>query len=106
MNHNNIENAILSSILFTNDMGENIEDVFKLDSSVFSTKFKQRVAEQINNVTDGYYGFLMTQIEEKCIGTAYEQDFIDLIAQKPMTLGMANKYYNKLVTDKRMEELI
>ena len=105
MKHN-IENAILSAFLFANDTGEDLSHVFKLDISVFSTKYRQRVAEQINNVTDGFYGYLMTIIEEKSMGTSFEQEYIDVISQNSMTLDMAKKYYDKLVEDKRMEELI
>ena len=102
----NTENAILSSFLFANDVGDNLDDVFKLNTSIFKTEFRKRVAEQINNVEEGAYGFLSYELEEKIQGTAYEKDFIDIIGQTSLTLRFAKKYHDKLVADDRMEELL
>ncbi len=101
----NIENSILSTFLFANDMGENLDNVFKLDISIFKSKYRQRVAEQINNVTDGFYDTLRIEMAEKSKTTKYEQEFIDLIAQIPITLPVAHRYYKKIVDDDRLESL-
>jgi hypothetical protein len=102
----NIENAILATFLFANDTGDDMENVFTLDTSIFKSAFRKRVAEQINEVKDNAYGFLSYTIEEKVNGTTYEQDFIDMIGQASMTLLIAKKYHDKLVADDKMEELL
>ncbi len=99
----NIENAILSTFLFANETTDNLDWTFKMDSNVFSSPFRQRVAEKINNVSDGAYGFLSYELEESVVGTQYEQDFIDILAQTP--LSNADKYYNKLVLDAELDLL-
>ncbi len=102
----NIEDAVLSTFLFANDFGLDMNDVFKLDLTAFSTKYKQRVAEQINNVQDSFYGYLMTQIEAKTVGTIYEQEFINIIAQTPLTFVQAKKYHDDLVKANRLRGAI
>lgn len=103
MNRNDIENAILSTFLLANDMSNDLSWIFKLDTSIFSSKFKKRVAEKINAVEDGAYGFLSYTIEESVIGTPYEQDFIDVLAAHPIT--HVKKYHDKLVKDDEVNKL-
>ena len=102
MRHSDIEDAVLATFLFANDFGLNMDDVFVLDVTVFNTKYKQRVAEQINSVQDGFYGYLMTQIEAKTAGTVYEQELINIMAQTPLTFLQAKKYYVDMVKESRL----
>ncbi len=99
----NIENAILSTFLFANEMSNDLTWIFKLDTSIFSNPFRKRVAAKINDVEDDAYGFLSYEIEESVIGTQYEQDMIEILAATPIT--NAKKYHDKLVEDIRLEQL-
>ncbi len=99
----NIENAILSTFLFANEMSNDLSWIFKLDTSIFSNPFRKRVAEKINAVEDDAYGFLSYELEESVSGTQFEQDFIDILAQTP--LSNTKKYHDKLVEDIRLESL-
>lgn len=100
--HTEIEDAILATFLYANEYDLNMDDVFKLNTTVFTTKYKQSVAKQINSVQNSFYGYLMTQLEAKTVGTAYEQDFINIIAQTPLTFIQAKKYYDELVKESRL----
>ena len=98
-----IENSILATFLYANDMGDNIEDAYKLDTAIFTSPYRQRIAEKINDVQDGAYGFLSYEIEESTQGTVYEQDFINILAQTPLGIKYSKKYHDKLQSEKRME---
>ena len=97
-----IEDAILSTFLFSNDFGLNMDEVFKLDVKAFTSPYSQRVAERINSVSDGCYGYLMTQIEEKTVGTVHEAELIDIMAQTPLVFSIAKRYHNDLVKQNRL----
>ena len=99
----NTENAILSTFLFANEMSNDLSWIFKLDTSIFSSPFRKRVAEKMNAVDDEAYGFTSYEIEESVSGTQFEQDFIEILAQTP--LSNAKKYHDKMVEDIRLEQL-
>lgn len=99
-----IENAILSTFLFANELEPNLDFVFELDTSIFTSSFRKRVAEKINAVDDGAYGFLEYNIGESVEGTEFEQDYIDMITQCSLTL--VRKYHDSLVEQSRMGELL
>ena len=102
----NIENAILSAFLFTPFPKEEENDVYELNTSIFKTEFRKKVAIRINDTDPYAYGFLSYQIEESCAGTKYEQDFLDICEQTPMLIKQSKLYHDKLVADDRMEELL
>lgn len=105
MTRADIENAILITFLDINDLGENIEDAYKLNISIFTSKFRKRIAERINEVKDGAYGFLSWQIEESCIDTLLEYDYTEMSKQNSLGLLFSKKYHDKLISDDRMEDL-
>ena len=41
------------SFLYANDMGEDTDGAFMLDTTVFDSEFRQKVAQHINTCTDG-----------------------------------------------------
>lgn len=98
-----IENGILSTFLFANELEPNLDFVFELDTSIFTSPFRKRVAEKINAVDDGAYGFLQVQIEESVDGTEFHQDYCDMIAQNSLTL--VKKYHDDLVEINRLGAL-
>lgn len=102
----NIENAILSTFLDINELNENLEYVYKLDISIFSTPLRKRVAEKINSVDDNSYGFLSYTLEESIKGTTHESDWLDIISQNSLGLRLSKKYHGQLVSDDSVSDLI
>jgi len=97
----NIENAILSTFLYANDTTPNLGWIFKLETSIFTSPFRKRIAQKINEVEDGAYGFLAYEIEESVTGTNFQTDFMDILTQTP--LSIVKKYHDKLVKEDMME---
>lgn len=95
----NTQNAILSSFLFANNIGENIEDAFILDETVFNTPLTNRIAHKINEETlnDKMYGFQLVSIEDDLKGTKFETEFIDILSQLPLPLTVAQRLHDKLI---------
>ena len=94
----NTENAVLATFLYADDMGYNKNDAFKLDSNVFTNSYRRAVANKINDETDSdkMYGFLSVTLEEQTANTKFEQDWIDIISQSPLTFNVAKRYYERL----------
>ena len=94
------ENSILASFLYIDDMGENKDEVFIIDSNIFTSAYRRAVANKINDETktDQNYGFLSVTLENDTAGTTFEQDWIDIIAQTPFPLTVAKRMNEKLVT--------
>ena len=105
MRREDIENAILSTFLGINEVNENLEDVYKLDLSVFTSPFRKRVAEKINNIQDDAYGFLSYEIEEACEGTVSAFDYSEMNGQNYLGLKYSKKYHDKLIADSLMDDL-
>lgn len=107
-NRVDIEHMILSTFLFLNDLaldGEIKEYLFKLDSIVFTSPFRKRIAEKINNVEDEAYSFLSYQIEESVTGTSYEMEWISILAKNSLHLSIVKKYHDDIVEKTKLEEL-
>ena len=103
-NRENIECAILATFLYANEMSENISWTYPLDLSVFTSPLRVRVAERVNNVSDGCYGFLSYELEDKIAGTIHESDWLDILAQTP--LSNSRVYHDSLVKQEKMRNLI
>jgi hypothetical protein len=106
MKREDIENAILSSFFFSNDVADNLSDIYQLDESIFTSPFRKRIASRLNDVKDDSYGFEAYIIEEKSLGTKFETEYIDIISQTPMSLKMSKKYHDKLVQDTILEQIL
>ncbi len=102
----NIEDAILSTYLFSNDLNMNVNEAFKLDLDVFSTRYRQSVAKSINSVKNGYYGLLSIKLEEKVKGTEYELDFLNILSQIPLTFALAEQYHLYLQKENRLRSIL
>lgn len=96
-----IENAILCTFLLSNDMGEDLTNVYKLNTSIFTSPYRKRIAERINETEDHAYGYLSFLIENDTQGTIYEQDFINILSQTPLGLGFSKKYHDKLIENSK-----
>ena len=97
MGLDSIERSILSSFLFANDLGDDLRDVYPLDLRAFTSPMRKRIAERINEVTDGSYGYLSYKIEESIKGTAHEMEWIEILAQTPLTLRMSKRYHDDIL---------
>jgi len=104
----NIENMILSTFLFLNDLaqdGEIERDLFKLDDSIFSTPFRKKIAMRINEVEDEAYSFLSYEIEESVMGTSFEMEWVSVLSQNSLPLKVVKKYHDDLVEKTRLSKI-
>ena len=63
-----------------------------MQTSIFTTPFRVKVAEKINDVEDEAYSFLSYEIENGCEGTIFEHEFIELI--ESIVRGSRNTFRN------------
>lgn len=109
IHHNSIENAILGSFLFINEFcpkNEIIEDFFKLEEDVFTSDFRKKVAMRINKSEKEHLSFLLYKIEQSCVGTELEKEFLDIISQNSMPLALCKLYHDDLLERMKLEAII
>ena len=81
-NVSRIEKTILGTILITAEYGN---EVIKVEPKYFINPFHKRVAKKINeSIDDNTISILYYYLEDKCVGTNFEQMFIDLISVVPV----------------------
>ncbi len=105
MRREDIENAILATFLSINDLEDNIEEVYKINLNIFSSPFREKVADKINSVDDEAYGFLSYEIEDGCKGTSYEYEYQEINGQLSLGLKFSKLYHDKLIKDDEVNEL-
>ena len=89
----NIQRAILASFLWSNDMGMNTKDAFKLKPSLF-TDDRYLIASKINETTDTedrFYGILNLELENTS-----PSEWLEISQQTPLPFTVAERYHNKL----------
>jgi len=102
----NLERCVLSSFLFVGTCHDNeIKDAFKLDPVLFSTPFRRRLAERINEETEGEraYQVLCADVECAVAGTRHEQEMIDILSASPMPLSSAKRLHDELARLRRLQ---
>lgn len=107
-NKEDIENMILSSFLFLNDLAQRDEleyDMFVLSEFAFTSPFRSKVAAKINAVEDEAYSYLSYELENSIQGTSYEQEWINILSQNSLSLKIVKRYHDKLVETNRLEML-
>ncbi len=101
----NIENAVLCSFLFMDDvqMGGEHSFIFELNTKIFTSKYRQSVAEQINKESAGdrCFSMLNVTLEEKTHKTVYESNWLDILGQSWIPLTLAKQYYRLLEQEYR-----
>jgi hypothetical protein len=101
----NIQRAILSTFLWSDDLHIDKTDSFILDLDLFDDPMRRGIAENINNTTlhhDKMYGFLNVQIEGI---VAYQYEWLEISTQTPLTFSVAKRYMDSLAK-KRRDKLI
>ena len=95
------ENAVLASFLYADDLGMDKSQTFELDQKVFTSSYRRATANKINDETNGdkLYGYLSITLEGHTEGTAYEQDWIDILAQTPMPFPVIKRVHDDLVLE-------
>ncbi len=90
------ENAILSSFLYADDMGEDKTDTFLLSEDAFTSAFRKRIAIKINatTATDKAYSLLSYDIESSVEGSVFEHNWIQILAQTPLPFSLAKRYHD------------
>ncbi|WP_148224948.1 hypothetical protein [Nitratifractor salsuginis] len=93
----------MSSFLFAGEDGERY--AYELEPSMFSTPFRRRVAERINEETAGdrAYQVLSTILEESVDGTKYEHDMIEILGASPFDLKSSKRIYDEIVRARKLE---
>ncbi len=89
---------MLATFLYADDIGLNKDDTFRLNANVFTSEFRRAVANKINDETDTdkMYGFLSVTLEDHTRNTKFEQEWIDIIAQTPMTFVPSKRMHENL----------
>ena len=95
------ENAVLASFLYSDDMGTDKTQAFILDSDIFTSSYRRATANKINEETnnDKMYGYLSVTLQDLTIGTAFENEWTDIIGytgQTPMPFSVSKRYYDDL----------
>ena len=92
-NTTNRENSLLSAILYSNNLDGESEQVFELDSKIFTTSYRRAVANKINDETNNgrNYDLLLITLTDHTIGTKFEQDLLDIASQTPMCVSVAER---------------
>lgn len=74
------------------------EKPFKLDERFFNYPYNKSIVKQINEAIDKgkSLSLLAFMLQDKTAGTKYEQDFISIIHQNPLTIEVAHKYHRLL----------
>jgi len=95
------ENAVLSSFLYSDDMGTDKTNTFLLSADAFTSDFRKRVATKINATTtiDKAYSLLSYDLENSIEGTHYEQEWINILAQTPLPFTLAKRYHDDIRKD-------
>lgn len=98
-----LETCVLSSFLFAGEEGERF--AYTLDPTMFSTPFRRRVAERINEETAGEraYQVLSVMLEDTVSGTRYEQEMIEILGAAPFDLQTSERLYDELTKAKKIE---
>ena len=101
-----IEQSILATFLFANDMGDDLSKTFILDKDMFTTSLTKRLVEVINDetVSDKMYGFQCASIDDDIKGTQFEHEWLQILSQTSISLLVAQRLYAKLV--KKMKQRI
>ena len=102
----NIEDAIINTFFEAELMGVKHEQLFKLDERNFSSHFKKRIVERINERinTNGSVSLLAYEIAEKCKGN-YEQEMLMITAQSALPIEIARDYHAYLAKKRIEREL-
>ena len=98
--NNNIQCAILSTFLWSNDLGIDTKDAFMLNTGLF-TNDNFLIASKINEVTktdDKFYGLLNLELENTSPNA-----WLNISLQTPLTFRFAKKYHDKLNNNRGKE---
>ena len=102
----NLERCVLSSFLFANTLCDKEERfAYTLDPNMFTTPFRRRVAEKINEETEGEqaYQVLSVVLEEKVAGTKHELEMIEILGATPLDIKSSKRVYDEIVQIRKIE---
>ena len=88
----NIQQSILATFLWANDMGTDTKDAFTLNQHHF-TEDRYLIASKINEVTtteDRYYGILNLELENTS-----PVEWLNISTKTPLLFEMAKKIHDK-----------
>ena len=88
----NIQQAILATFLWSNDVGTDTEDAFTLNINLFDGD-RRLIAAKINEVTeseDRFYGMLNLELENTS-----SQEWLYISTQTPLPFSVAKRLHDK-----------
>lgn len=93
-----MENSLLATFLYADDLGCDKNELFKLNDKIFTSEFRRAVANKINDELDSdkMIGFLLVTIEGHTKGTKYEQDLADIMSQTPLPISVSSRMHSTL----------
>ena len=104
-----IQNSIIATYLLRDSFCDlnNIPKLNKLNPKDFIGSFYKKIVEKINHAisTDDALGVLSFEIQDKCEGTRYEDDFLEILASNPLPFKTLPKH-TEVLTMKRIEREI
>ena len=107
MTHNqvNIERAVLSSYLLLDLTTDDNRE--KLDKDIFIMPFHKRLAERINESISKKepLPFLLCLLQDKVIGTQYENDLLLIEATIPLDHKCGLGWYINYLTQNKVERI-
>jgi hypothetical protein len=89
----NIQQAILASFLWSNDMSMDTKDAFQLNQHLF-TGDRYLIASKINEVTnteDRFYGILNLELQNTS-----PDEWLNISTQTPLPFSYAKKMHDKM----------
>ncbi len=94
----NIQRAVLATFLWSNDMGMDTKDAFKLNTRLFTGDLFL-IASKVNEVTETeekFYGILNLELENT---SPFE--WLEISKQTPLPFSFAKKMHNKTPDPRR-----
>jgi len=101
MNTINMENSLLSTFLYADEYELNKDEMFKINSDIFTSSYRRAVSNKINDEIDGdkFMSYLSVTLEDHTKGTQFEQEWIDIIAQTPLVFSVAERIHEDLISE-------
>ena len=102
-----LEDAIINTYFECELMGLR-EKLTKLDRRNFTSSFKKRIIDKINDCLDDGSSITLecAKIIDKTKGTNYEDEMLGIIAQNPLTARMVSDYHGYLAELRIKRELL
>lgn len=93
----NTERALLASFLWSNDLGFDTSQAFKLEPNAFTSDDRKLIASKINEVTeseDRFYSLLNLELERTS-----QLEWLEIAKYTPFSFSQAKFYHDRLMQE-------